>query len=128
MVDMQTADVVQTVVIGTGTGDGGPSKLIGTTRGDRPDIVAQVIGPIAAVLIRFVKNFLVGLSSFTGLSTFASGFLTEQTTADSVVAVLQQLDLHMAVMLALVPALGGVIKDLITIFSGLEQKYPLASV
>lgn len=107
---------------GTGTGDGGvpmTSGTVGHTSGDQPNVVVQVVTPLMAIGVRFINLFL---TTFVGLLT-AAGIGVGTTE----VHVGFQIIFQTSAWTALVVAGMGSLKDLVTIFSGLEKKFPLAS-
>jgi hypothetical protein len=111
---------VAVTVIG-GTGDGGApltSGTIATTPDHQPNLVTTVITPIAAIVVRFVNQFL---TSLVGL------VMAGMTPAGG--RVLQADDfLHLVLTCAGLSVAGaglGLLKDLVTIFGRLEGKYPL---
>lgn len=117
VVPQAIAPVVVTMV-GTGTGDGGapiPSGTVAKTPDHQPNLVVQVVTPLAAVLIRFANSYLTTLT----------GLVTVGLTTD----VLPAVDFaHLVVRcagLSLAGPVVGLIKDVITLLSNLEKKYPL---
>lgn len=112
---MMDVSPVQVAVIG-GTGDGGMPLAGGLAKtiGDQPNLVVTIISPMVAILVRFVNLYLVTLS---GLLT-AGGFGL-LPLGDFVHA------MHTASLASLVPASIGFIKDLVTVFGRLENKFPL---
>lgn len=125
MIDLNNSDVVvHSVAIGTGgTGDG---TLRGYTNDDQPNTVTRIIGPIRAIAIRFGRMWLTVFLSFSGVGGFSE--LLPAGSADSVLKAMQALDVRTAAGLALLAALGNFGKDLLFIFTGLEEKYPLSKV
>lgn len=83
----------------------------------QPNIVVNVVAPIAAIAVRFINTFLTGLL----------GILTGAMTTD----VIQANDfahlVYKCAGLAVAGAGMGLLKDLVTVFGKLEGKYPLAT-
>jgi len=108
---------VPVTLVGTGTGDGGTAPLttgtVATTPGPTPNILVKVVPPILAIFVRFVNLFG---TSF--LSTIGVGAMTDLIPISNV---------KTAVMVAFMAASLGAVKDIVTIFAGLERKYPLLS-
>ena len=92
-----------------------PSGTVLITPGRQPNLVVQAVTPLAAVLVRFLNAYLtmvVGLVT-AGLTTHAipaHDFLSLLTTC--------------AGLSLAGPALGA-LKDVITILTNLEKKYPV---
>jgi hypothetical protein len=112
---------VQVAIIGTGDGSKLATGMEAKTEGaHEPNIIVNVVGPLMAITIRFVNVFLV---QFVGLlvagMTPAGGKLLY--TGDFAHLLL------VCASLALPGAGLGFFKDLVTIFSGLEKRYPLAT-
>ncbi len=104
-----------------GTGDGGvpiPSGTIATTPDHQPNLIVNVVGPLAAILVRFVNLYLTTLVGLVaaGMTPAGSSLLK---TGDFYHLVLT------CASLALPGAALGLIKDVVTVFGRLEQKYPL---
>lgn len=72
-----------------------------------PNVVFNVVPPIIALLVRFGHNFFVALVGSIGAGT------------------LMDIDFWKCVTLAASVAGAAVVKDLVTIFKNLENKYPL---
>lgn len=114
---MEPAAPVAVAVIGTGNG----AALLGgiaTTPGRQPNLVVTVIGPVTAVAVRFVYTFggqLVGLLS--AAMTPAGAKVLYTSDFYTLVLTCASLSLPWAVLAGF--------KDIITIFKGLEGKYPL---
>lgn len=88
-----------------------------TTPDHQPNLVVQVINPVIALLVRFA-NVYIGM---------VVGLLGTAMTSNAIPAP----DFYHLVLKCAGLALGGAIvlslKDIVTIFGRLEQKYPLAS-
>ncbi len=104
---------------GTGTGTGGApitTGTVGTTPDHMPNTVYQVVSPLVAIAVRFAHLFgktllasiTVGSSGLIPLGDFPHVF-------------------HASLEFALATAVVGFLGDCITIFSRLEQKFPLAT-
>ncbi len=103
-----------------GTGDGGlpASGTIATTPGTHnPNLIVTIIPPFVAVIVRFL-NVYVG--SLVGL--LAAGMTSNEIPA----ADFGHLFLKCA-SLAIAGAVVLSLKDIVTIFAGLEKKFPLGS-
>lgn len=124
---------VHVSIVGTGTGDGGgavvtpvaapgatalASGTVGETPIGQPNILLNVVNPFIAILVRFAHVFLVTILAQIGVVLSGEGAST---------AVVPMLVLKSAAIAALWA--GGVetVKNLITIFTGLEQKFPLGT-
>jgi len=106
-------------IIGTGTGDGSPLKTgdVAQTPDHLPNLVIRVISPVIAIVVRAVVAFL----------TAATGVLTAAGLGGG--KIFGAIDLHGILVLAgwvgvcaAIPITG---KNLLTIFLGLEKKFPL---
>lgn len=107
---------VTAVVVGTGDGSKLTTGTVATTPGaHEPDIRTYVIGPFVAAGIRFVNVFLTVL-----LGILTGAMATNVIPATDFVHLLWK-----CIGLSVAGATIGLIKDLITIFTRLEQKYPL---
>jgi hypothetical protein len=104
----------------TGTGDGAPipSGTVLKTPDHQPNVVVQVVTPIVAVAVRAGNTFCVSV-----VATLTAGGLTGSVLPHADMAGL----LRSAVILAASIAGVGALKDIATIFSGLEKRFPLAS-
>ena len=125
IVEVPAASVVVPPVIATVIGslaDSVPTTgtVAATPGAQQPNVVMNIVTPGVAILVRFVNGFL---AQFLGLITAG------MTPAGS--KLLQPLDFwHLVLTCAALslPGAGyGLIKDLVTIFGKLEQKYPLAT-
>ena len=119
--EKSVTEVVQPVVVSVigGTGDGGLKQdTVATTPGSQPNLVVQVVTPIVAVAVRFINTYLVTLSGLI----VAGGVLTKAIPAGDFIALVK-----VCGGLSLGVAGVGLIKDLATVFSGLEKRFPLAS-
>lgn len=114
-------ETVTVAVLGTGDSSHLPSGTVAVTPGaHQPNVIVEVITPLVAILVRFGYTFgtaLVGLVT-AGITPAGSKLLY---TSDFYHLVLTCASLA-------VPVAGlGLLKDLTTVFSGLEKKFPLAS-
>ena len=116
----QVEPVTATII---GTGDA--SRLMSGTEAVTPDphqpnVIVSVIQPAFAIFVRAINLFLVSLSGFV------TGGLTPAGNK-----MLGAPDFYHLVLIgagfAVAPVGIGLIKDLITVFGRLEQKYPLAT-
>ena len=109
-------DTMRVAVVGTG--DGGPSQTGSTTAvtpHGRPDLIVTFVAPLAAVAIRFVNMYL----------TIFSGLVAAGMTSDAIPAADFGQLLWKCAGLSIAGSVVGLIKDLVTVFGRLENKYPL---
>lgn len=111
---------VQVTIIGTGDGGNAAplqSGTVGVTADHMPNIVVTVIQPIAAVLVRSI-NFYIWM---------VVGLLGTAMTSDVITAP----DFGHLLLKCMGMAVGGTVvvtlKNIATIFTGLEKKFPLAT-
>jgi hypothetical protein len=111
---------IQVAVIGTGSVSNGPAPLesgtVATTpAAHQPNLLVTVVSPLAAVLIRFINTYL----------TILVGLVAAGMTSDAIPST----DfLNLVIKCAGLSVAGagvGFLKDLLTIFSKLESRYPL---
>lgn len=100
-----------------GTGDGIKKDMIATTPGHGPDLAVTVIGPLLAIAIRFANLFLTTL-----VGLVSAGMVSDVIPVDD----FAQLVIACSKLSVSVAGLGA-IKDAVTIFSRLEQKFPLST-
>lgn len=107
-------------IIGTGTGDGGTplsTGVLAQTPDHLPNLVLRVISPALAIIVRAIVAFL----------TAASGVLTAAGLGGS--KLFGASDLHGILVIAawtgVCAAIPVTAKNLLTIFAGLEGKFPL---
>ena len=126
--DTQMVPRIPVTLIGPGTPVEGERRgtapiptgttVVARTADHHPDLVVTFVNPVLAILVRFVNTFLV---QFVGLlvaaMTPAGGH--HLYTSDFLHAVI------LCANLALPGAGLGLVKDLVTIFGRLEQKFPL---
>lgn len=103
---------VQAVIIGTG--DGTVKQVIETPAG-QPDLIVTYIGPVLAILVRFVNTFLTIL-----VGLVSAGMTTNIIPAHDFVELVWK-----CAQLSVAGAGFGLLKDLVTVFGKLEQKFPL---
>lgn len=109
---------VQVSIIGTG--DGGAPLTTGTTASTpdhQPNLVVRVITPLTALIVRFVNTYLTTLVGLVAAG-MTSNIIPATDFGHLVLA---------CAKLSIAGAGLGALKDLLTIFSGLERKYPLAT-
>lgn len=106
---------LQVTVISTGGGADLKNKTEAVTTGRQPNLITNVIGPVLAIVVRFVHLFLNTLAGGAGL--IGANALGMETVLVP--------NFRVAVLIALSVAAVGLLKDLVTIFKGLENKYPL---
>lgn len=112
-------ETLTVAVVGTGDASKLPSGTVAATPGlHEPDIVVSVVDPLVAILIRFANTFLTQLVGLLAAGmTPAGGRLLYTTDFFHMVLTCASLSL---------PGAGiGLMKDLITVFGRLEQRYPL---
>ncbi len=106
---------VNALVIGPGTGDGSIRKETIVTPYGHPNIVQTIITPTAAILIRFIKTYLVSVSG-----------LIVAGAASQAIPATDFLDLvYKCAGLSLAGACIDLIKNLITLLGDWEKKFPL---
>jgi len=119
---MAAAEPIPPVVVtmvGTGTGDGGAPMQNQTlvTPDHQPNVIVQIVTPVVALSVRFVNAYLTALV----------GLVMAGATTNAIPAA----DFgHLLVKCAGLSLAGPVIalvKDLITILTGLEKKFPIAT-
>lgn len=121
---------VHVAVIGTGAGDRGSAVLqpapltsgILETPGAQPNVFLEVVRPGFAIFIRFVHTFLV---SFVGLITTAGIGVAAADAGSAVASIPLEVVLKTASWSSLIIAGVETLKNLVTIFGKLENKYPL---
>jgi hypothetical protein len=110
---------VQVAIIGTGTGDGGGTPItsgtVAMTPDHMPNLAVRVITPVVAIAVRFL-NVYIGT---------VVGLLVPAMTSNVIPAP----DFYHLLMKCAGLAVGGAVvlslKDIVTIFARLEQKFPL---
>lgn len=109
-------DPLKVAIIGTGDGSRLSSGDEATTAGEHvPNIIVTVIGPIRAILIRFVNVYVGMVVGLLGTAMASK--------------VIDAPDFFHLVLKCASLAIGGAVvlflKDILTIFGKLEQKFPL---
>lgn len=113
---------VSVTVIGHGQVTGGPTPMetgtvARTPAQNQPNLLVTVISPLAAIGIRFFNTYLTVLAGLV-----AAGLTSDIIPhTDFIALVLRCAGLSVA------GAGVGLLKDLVTVFGRLEQKYPLLS-
>ncbi len=103
-----------------GTGDGLVQGTVATTPPDQPNIRIKVVPPLMALVARFANLFLTTLVGLVMAGmTPAGGKLLYTNDFAHLLLTCANLSLPIAAL--------GFMKDLVTIFSRLEQKFPLAT-
>lgn len=106
---------------GPGTSLPSNGTVLPTPGSQQPNVIVQVVSPIMVLLIRFITAYLTNLTGLISAGlTPAGGKLLY--TSDFYHLVLTCASLALAG-----PGLG-LLRDLLTIFSKLEAKYPLIGV
>ena len=107
---------VTVAIVGTGDGSKMPSGTIATTAGaHEPNVIVQVVTPLAALTIRFANAYVTTL-----LGLLTVGATTKALPAPDFA--------HLVVKCCSLSLAGPAVslgKDLITILGRLERKYPL---
>ena len=109
---------IHVAVIGTGTGDGGapiPDGTILKTPDHQPNIVVQVVTPLAAMAIRFANSYVTTL---IGLVTV--GLTTDALSAPDFGSLVWKCSGY-----SLAGPSVALLKDAVTILTNLEKKFPL---
>ncbi len=99
-----------------GTGDGLVKGTKATTPHDQPNIILNVVQPLVAVAVRFGNDFCVSLAG-----SLAAGGMTASVIPHGDFAQM----VKPAIILAACIAGVGLVKNLGTVFMGLEKKFPL---
>lgn len=103
-------------IIGTGDGSRLPDGMqIETPGSHQPNVLINVVTPVAAIAVRFINTFLTGL-----LGILTGAMATNVIEASDFLHLV-----YKCAGLAVAGAGMGFIKDCITIFGKLETKYPL---
>jgi len=93
-----------------------------TAAAHQPNLLVTVISPIMALVVRFAFQFTTSIVSFLSLKMVPAG-------SNEVLQAIHAVDfvtlLYTAAGLSLAPAGYDLLKNLVTIFGRLEQKYPL---
>lgn len=107
---------IQVPIIGTGDASKLPSGTLAITPGaHQPDVVTHVVQPFVAIMIRFANAYLTML-----VGLVSAGMATDIIPAADF--------LHLVASCAKLSLAGaglGMLKDFVTVFGKLEQKYPL---
>jgi hypothetical protein len=85
--------------------------------GNHPNIIQNVVTPMAAILIRFINAYLTMIVALLG-----AGMVTNLIPASDFIHLFLK-----CAALSFAGAALGFLKDLITIFGKLEQKFPLGT-
>ena len=111
---------VAVTVIGTGPVSGGPDPLatgdVATTpSSNQPNLRVVVIGPLVAIMIRFLNTYLTVLVGLVG-----AGLTSDIIPANDFMHLVMR-----CAQLSFAGAGFGLLKDFATVFGKLEGKYPL---
>ncbi len=109
---------VQVTMIGTGAGNASLTGTIATTPGAAPNLLINVVPPLIAILVRFLYTFggqVVGLLT-AAMTPAGSKVLYTGDFVDL---------LQTCVSLSIPWTVLALLKDIVTVFKGLESKYPL---
>jgi hypothetical protein len=99
--------------------DGIISGTVARTPAGQPNVLVNVVPPFIAILVRFANSFL---TTFVGLITAAGIGIGAGAIGADFATVMQA-----SAISALVVSGVETLKNLITIFGRLENKYPLAT-
>lgn len=121
--ESRTVEPVVVTVIATGDASKLPAKIEATTEGAHfPDFIVRSFPPVRALAVRFGYMYFFTLNGF-----LAPKFLP--ASDDTIINAIQSTDfLHLlrtGCLIALVPAVGSLVKDIGVVFTRLQQKYPL---
>ena len=111
---------ITVLAIGTGTGDGrAPTTQMVTTSLHQKDVVLKFVTPLAAITISFVWMFLTVLVTVITAAGVAPDMIP--------FADFRQL-LEKASSVALTGACLNLLKDLLTLFTDLKNRFPLLNL
>lgn len=94
-----------------------PSGTVIQMPGSHPNIIQNVVTPIVAISVRFINTYLTMLVGLLG-----AGMTTNALPASDFSHLV-----YKCATLSFAGAAFGFLKDLVTIFGKLEQKYPVAT-
>jgi hypothetical protein len=103
-----------------GTGDGGlpATGTVATTPGTHnPNLVVNIVSPLVALVVRFINVYIGNLV----------GLVTAGMTSNAIPAADFQHLVEKCAGLAVAGAVILTLKDIVTIFAGLEKKFPLGT-
>ncbi len=106
---------VQIMAIGTGTGTGGPKEQLVETPEGQPDVLVRYITPLVAILVSAAYTFLTVL-----VPTVSAGMTTNLIPATDFMDLLGK-----CASLSVAGAGLDILKNLITLFTTLKQKFPI---
>jgi hypothetical protein len=116
MTESRQVDTVNVAVVGVGDSSRLTSGAVAETKGlHEPNIVAQVIPPAMALAIRFVKTFLTTLVGLMAAGS-SSGLIPAHDFWDLILK---------CASLSVGAAVADLLKNVVTVFGKLENKYPL---
>lgn len=92
-----------------------PGTVAVTPKETQPNLIVNVVTPLAAILIRFVNAYLTMLVGLVSAG-MATNIIPAQDFGQLVLA---------CAKLSVAGAGLGLLKDLVTVFGKLEQKFPL---
>lgn len=115
---MTPIEPIKVAVIGTGTGDGSPmtSQML-VTPDHQPNVMVKIVTPLVAIGIRFANAYLTAL-----VGLVLAGSTTTAIPAKDFGDLLLK-----CASLSLAGPVVALVKDIITILTGLERKFPLAT-
>ena len=109
---------VHVAIVGTGDGGLPASGTIATTPGTHnPNLVVNIVSPLVALLVRFTNVYLGNLV----------GLVTAGMTSNAIPAADFYHLVERCAGLALAGAIILSLKDILTVFTGLERRFPLGS-
>lgn len=110
MTEPEPMKPVQAIVIGTGTGDGGPKHQIVETPEGQPNLAVRYITPIVAIGVRAGNVFFSSFVASIGIG--ATGVVPIGT-------------MKLALLVSCGAAVVNIAQNLAYTFSGLEKKFPI---
>jgi len=118
MTEPESMTPVKVTVIGTG--DGLSAGTLAKTPASQPNVLIEVVSPLVAIVVRFINLFLTILVGLVAAGMTPAGSAT--LGAGDFLHLLQT-----CAWLALPGAGLGALKDAVTIFGKLEQRFPLST-
>jgi hypothetical protein len=120
--DMQDLTALKVTMIGTGDGTTSPEHgTVATTPGRAPNLVVIVVRPVVAVLVRFAHAYVAGLVALLAAIPATQGTGVAVPFTDFLDLLAKSSTLALAG-----PCLEA-LRDVVTLFSRLKDKYPLMS-
>lgn len=116
-VKVAPVEPIQVAIVSTNS-ENHEDGVTAVTPGHLPNLVVKVVTPLMAVLVRFINQFLTTLGGLLAVGVTTKGTLPSDDFMHLVVT---------CASLSVATAGVGAIKDCVTIFSKLEQKFPLGT-